>query len=62
VVRCPTLLVWGEHDRLVPPEYGEAYRQHLPHAQMIRIAGCGHLPMFEREQEFVDLITRFARE
>ncbi|MCS6851050.1 MAG: alpha/beta hydrolase [Gemmataceae bacterium] len=60
-VRCPTLLVWGEHDRLVPPAYGEAYRRHIAGAELKLIPGCGHLPMFEREQEFVEIISRFAQ-
>jgi pimeloyl-ACP methyl ester carboxylesterase len=59
-ITCPTLLLWGEHDRLVPPAYGEAYRKHLPHAQWHFIKDCGHLPMFEKEAEFVDVIQRFA--
>jgi pimeloyl-ACP methyl ester carboxylesterase len=60
-VRCPVLLVWGENDRLIPPAYGEAYRRHLPHAEMKRIPDCGHLLMFEKETEFVEEVTRFAR-
>jgi pimeloyl-ACP methyl ester carboxylesterase len=60
-VACPTLLVWGEHDRLVPPAYGEAYKQYLPNAELRLIPNCGHLPMFEREREFVDIITRFCQ-
>ena len=28
-IQCPTLLLWGDHDRLVPPAYGEAYKKHL---------------------------------
>jgi pimeloyl-ACP methyl ester carboxylesterase len=61
-VRCPVLLVWGAHDRLVPPAYGEAYRRHLPQAELKLIAGCGHMPMFEREQEFVEAVAAFCRE
>jgi pimeloyl-ACP methyl ester carboxylesterase len=60
-VRCPTLLVWGEHDKLIPPAYGEAYRKHIPHAQLVKIAACGHMPMFEREAEFVKLISDFCK-
>jgi pimeloyl-ACP methyl ester carboxylesterase len=59
-VACPTLLVWGEHDRLVPPAYGEAYRKHIAGAQMKLIRDCGHLPMFEKEQEFVEAVGKFA--
>lgn len=61
-VQCPTLLLWGDHDRLVPPAYGEAYRRHLPQAKMHLIRDCGHLAMFEKETEFVDAIARFALE
>jgi pimeloyl-ACP methyl ester carboxylesterase len=61
-VQCPTLLIWGDDDRLVPPAYGEAYRQHLPHAELKLIKDCGHLPMFEKEAEFVELLTRFAQD
>jgi pimeloyl-ACP methyl ester carboxylesterase len=60
-VQCPTLLLWGEHDRLVPPSYGEAYRQCLPHAEMKRIKDCGHLAMFEKESEFVQAVTSFCQ-
>jgi pimeloyl-ACP methyl ester carboxylesterase len=59
-VSCPTLLLWGADDRLVPPAYGEAYHKHLPDAEFMRIPKCGHMPMFEREKEFVEIITRFA--
>jgi pimeloyl-ACP methyl ester carboxylesterase len=61
-VRCPTLLLWGAHDRLVPPAFGEAYRKHLPQAQMKLIADCGHMPMFEKEQEFVETVAKFCKE
>jgi pimeloyl-ACP methyl ester carboxylesterase len=60
-VRCPTLLVWGDDDRLVPPAYGEAYHRHLPQAEMKLLPACGHLPMFEREAEFVETVAAFCR-
>lgn len=61
-VRCPVLLLWGAHDRLVPPAYGEAYRKHLPHAEWKLLPSCGHLPMFEREAEFVETVAKFCRD
>jgi pimeloyl-ACP methyl ester carboxylesterase len=59
-IQCPVLLLWGAEDRLVPPAYGEAYRQHLPQAELKLIPKCGHLPMFEREAEFVETVARFC--
>src|SRR5262249_43195980 len=61
-ISCPTLLVWGDHDRLVPPVYGEAYRGHIAGAQLKLIDNCGHLPMFEKEADFVKIIAEFCRD
>jgi pimeloyl-ACP methyl ester carboxylesterase len=60
-IQCPTLLLWGDHDRLVPPAYGEAYAKLLPQAELKLIPGCGHLPMFEKEAEFVEAVAKFCR-
>lgn len=60
-VTCPTLLLWGDDDRLVPAAYGEAYRKHLPQAELETIAECGHLPMFECEAEYVKRVLDFVQ-
>jgi pimeloyl-ACP methyl ester carboxylesterase len=59
-VRCPTLLLWGANDRLVPPAYGEAYHKLIEGSQLKLIPTCGHLAMFERETEFVQTIADFC--
>jgi pimeloyl-ACP methyl ester carboxylesterase len=59
-VKCPVLLLWGAHDRLVPPSYGRAYQKYLPQAELKLIPDCGHLPMFEREAEFVNTLAQFC--
>ena len=61
-LRCPVLLLWGEHDRLVPPAFGREYAKHLPQAKWQTIPGAGHLAMFEREAEFVEAVRAFALE
>jgi pimeloyl-ACP methyl ester carboxylesterase len=60
-VGCPVLLLWGAGDRLVPPAYGEAYHKLLPQAEFKQIPNCGHLPMFEKEAEFVETIANFCK-
>lgn len=60
-IGCPVLLLWGDHDRLVPPAYGEAYKALLPQAEFALIPNCGHLPMFEKESEFVEAVAKFCR-
>ena len=58
VRRC---CLWGDHDRLVPPAYGEAYKKYLPQAELELSRDCGHLAMFEKESEFVEAVTRFCK-
>jgi pimeloyl-ACP methyl ester carboxylesterase len=59
-IQCPTLLLWGDNDKLVPPAFGQAYHKLIAGSQMKLIKDCGHLPMFEKEAEFVDTISRFC--
>lgn len=60
-IQCPTLLLWGEQDRLVTPAYGRAYQEHIPQAEMKTLPQCGHLGMFEQEKAFVNEVLRFCR-
>jgi pimeloyl-ACP methyl ester carboxylesterase len=60
-VKCPTMLLWGANDKLVPPAYGKAYHKYLPHAEWQTIPNCGHLGMFEKEAEFVQAVERFCK-
>jgi pimeloyl-ACP methyl ester carboxylesterase len=61
-IECPTLLLWGEDDRLVPPAHGQEYHKHIKGSELKLLPNCGHLPMFECEKEFVETITRFCRD
>jgi pimeloyl-ACP methyl ester carboxylesterase len=58
-VSCPTLLVWGERDALLPLAYAEAYRDGIPNAELEVIPDSGHLPHFEQEARFVKAVTEF---
>ncbi|MFE0464600.1 alpha/beta fold hydrolase [Kitasatospora sp. NPDC058965] len=47
-VTAPTLVLWGEHDRIVTPAYGAAYAAALPHARFHPVPRAGHLPHIEQ--------------
>jgi pimeloyl-ACP methyl ester carboxylesterase len=55
----PTLVVWGDRDRILPARHLPAARQALPHAQSHVFADTGHLPQVERAAEFAALAGRF---
>jgi pimeloyl-ACP methyl ester carboxylesterase len=60
-VECPTLLIWGRHDKLLPLGIGEYYAKHIPGARLETIENCGHMLPFEKPQEFADRTTAFFR-
>lgn len=48
----PTLVVWGQHDSLMPPEQGRQLARSIPNARLVVIPGAGHNPMWDRPAEF----------
>jgi pimeloyl-ACP methyl ester carboxylesterase len=61
-VRIPTLLVWGESDGIVGPEYARACAAELPDARLETIAEAGHYPHLEQPERFVALVEGFLRD
>ena len=60
-VRVPTLVVWGQSDGIVAPDYGQKLCQSLPDARFELIPEAGHYPQIERPAAVADAIERFAR-
>lgn len=58
-VECPTLLLWGRHDRLLPLQIGEFYTQHIPGARLDVFENCGHMLPFEKTEKFVESTAAF---
>lgn len=58
-ITCPTLIIWGENDRLIPPIYGEVFQQRIPASQLVNLTGTGHMPMFEKHSEWAQRIANF---
>ncbi len=59
---CPTLVVGGEEDRLVPNEMSDRYAEVLPNCRLVRIPGTGHEPCLERPRELADTLLGFIQE
>jgi pimeloyl-ACP methyl ester carboxylesterase len=58
----PTLIVWGDSDKLIPPVNGPAFRDLIPAARLEVIKNCGHLPHVEKTGELVNHIVKFIEE
>jgi len=57
----PTLIVWGDHDRIIPLDH--AYRAHeaIPNSRLEVMEGVGHYPHVEEPVRFVEILRDFLR-
>jgi 4,5:9,10-diseco-3-hydroxy-5,9,17-trioxoandrosta-1(10),2-diene-4-oate hydrolase len=58
----PVLIIWGEKDRVLPLRHGYHGKEKLPKARLEIIENCGHMPFFERWDEFNRLVLDFLSE
>ena len=58
----PTLLVWGETDPVIPLAHGRQLNRAMPDSRLRIFRRCGHMPMEERPQEFVEVVAQFLGE
>ncbi|TDE56173.1 alpha/beta hydrolase [Nonomuraea mesophila] len=58
-VAVPTLLVRGQHDRLVPPLTWQELAAQIPDVRTETIGGSGHYPQIERSAKFVEVALGF---
>ncbi|MFF4646064.1 alpha/beta fold hydrolase [Streptomyces sp. NPDC001389] len=54
----PVTIAWGSRDRLLPPRQGVRAKRTVPGARLVRLRGCGHVPMNDDPA----LVARVVRE
>jgi len=47
----PTLIVWGDKDRVLSPATAEILHKRMPASEVIMMKGLGHLPMLEEPRQ-----------
>ncbi len=55
-IKAPTLIVWGEHDMLVPVEDAHEFERLIPQSRTVILDDTGHVPMLERAAKFNELL------
>ena len=61
-IACPTLIVWGEDDRLVPVRDAFEFERLIPKARKVIYRDTGHVAMLERPAAFNALLEGFLHE
>ena len=59
IADLPTLLLWGDRDRLVFPQSAHELARRLRRAELAMFPGAGHLPYEEFPEEFNRAVTAF---
>ena len=59
-INVPALVLWGESDRIVDPDYGRAYADAIPTARFQLLTGTGHVPQIESPRLLLSEVRGFA--
>jgi pimeloyl-ACP methyl ester carboxylesterase len=60
-VKAPTLVVWGEKDRLLPMDrHADRFRREIPGVRFEVMRGLGHTPMWDDPGQIAERIAGFA--
>ncbi|TDW28430.1 alpha/beta fold hydrolase [Cryobacterium psychrophilum] len=55
----PVLIMWGDHDHVLPFTHLDAATRALPHAQTHTFLNAGHMPQIEHADEFAEVLRGF---
>ncbi|UVS69416.1 alpha/beta fold hydrolase [Nitrososphaera viennensis] len=57
-VIAPTLVIWGDEDRMIPVQYAKEFRE-VPNNELVVIKDCGHTPYIEKPKTFNRIVLKF---
>jgi pimeloyl-ACP methyl ester carboxylesterase len=58
-IACPTTVIHGAEDRLIPVEMARELAGEIPEAELIVIEHAGHFALFEQSESAVSAVTSF---
>jgi pimeloyl-ACP methyl ester carboxylesterase len=61
-IACPTLIVWGSDDRVVPVSSAEEYHRLIDRSRLDVFGDTGHMAMLERPARFNAALEAFLAE
>ena len=57
-VKMPTLIVWGDEDKIIPVQQAQRWRKLIPNSEVLVVKGAGHIVHLDKP-EIVDAIEKF---
>ncbi|MGD9629435.1 MAG: alpha/beta fold hydrolase [Pyrinomonadaceae bacterium] len=62
LINQPTLIIWGEDDKVIPVTDGYRLHDSILHSRLVVLKNCGHVPMEEKSDLFAELVAEFCRD
>ena len=62
LIHQPTLIIWGEDDRVIPMEDGHKLHQLILNSRFVVFRNCGHVPQEEKSDLFTEFVTEFCND
>jgi pimeloyl-ACP methyl ester carboxylesterase len=61
-IACPTLILWGENDHVIPVKDADRFERLIPNTRKVVLPDTGHVSMLERPELVNALLQRFLEE
>ena len=58
-IAAPTLVLWGQHDAIIPMHWGHRFEQDIPNAELVVFPKCGHCLQEEQPERFLETVHGF---
>jgi pimeloyl-ACP methyl ester carboxylesterase len=58
-ITSPTLAIAGQQDAVVPVSDSHLIKEHVPDSHLVFIDACGHFPMYEKTQLYIEELRAF---
>lgn len=62
LINQPTLIIWGEEDKVIPIPGGYKLREEILNSRLVVLKDCGHVPQEEKSELFIELVTEFCHD
>jgi pimeloyl-ACP methyl ester carboxylesterase len=60
-IKAPTLIVWGDQDRVLHVSGSEVFRQGIKSSELLVLPGVGHMPLIESARECATAWIEFVK-
>lgn len=60
-VQCPTLIVWGSEDEIIPVEHAARFHRDIKGSELVLFDQCGHCPMMEEPMKTKEAVEKFFK-